>query len=107
MIEILYEDKNVVFCVKPFGLSSETDLPDCLREQLMSEIYTLHRLDKPVSGVMVYAKTRNQRQKYLKKLQSNRILLKPILLFVKVVLTNSKGLWRTFYLRILPKTRAM
>lgn len=68
MIEILYEDKDVVFCVKPVGLSSETDLPDCLREQLKSEIYTLHRLDKPVSGVMVYAKNKDSAAKISKKI---------------------------------------
>ena len=48
MIEILYEDKDIVFCVKPSGFSSETDLPNKLKEQLKSEIYTLHRLDTPV-----------------------------------------------------------
>lgn len=68
MIEILYEDKNVVFCIKPSGVTSESDLPDALKEQLKSDIYTLHRLDKPVSGVMVYAKNKETAAKMSKKI---------------------------------------
>ena len=68
MIEILYEDKNLVFCVKPSGISSESGLPQALKEQLKSEIYTLHRLDTPVEGVMVYAKNRETASKFSKKI---------------------------------------
>ena len=71
MIEILYEDKNIVFCVKPVGLSSEVDLPKALGEQLKSEIYTLHRLDTPVGGVMVYAKNKNSAAKFSRKIAEN------------------------------------
>ena len=58
MIHILFENDNYVVCIKPKGMSSESDLPEKLKEQLKSEIYTLHRLDVPVSGVMVYAKNK-------------------------------------------------
>ena len=71
MIEILYEDKNIVFCVKPVGMSSEEDLPKALSEQLKSEIYTLHRLDTPVGGVMVYAKSKFYAAKFSKKIAEN------------------------------------
>lgn len=71
MIEILYEDKDIVFCVKPSGFSSETDLPNKLKEQLKSEIYTLHRLDTPVGGVMVYAKNKIAAAKISKKIAEN------------------------------------
>ena len=59
--EILYRDKDIVVCVKPIGISSEnTDnkdgLPDLLSEQLsLKEVYTLHRLDTGVGGLMAYA----------------------------------------------------
>ena len=53
-MEILYSDKNIIVCVKPVGLDSEHDVP----AQLGGEIYTLHRLDKNVGGVMVYARTK-------------------------------------------------
>ena len=71
MIKILYEDKDIVFCVKPVGMSSEVELPKALGEQLKSEIYTLHRLDIPVGGVMVYAKNKYAAAKFSKKIAEN------------------------------------
>ncbi|MBO5453892.1 MAG: RNA pseudouridine synthase [Clostridia bacterium] len=58
MTEILYEDKNLIFCVKEAGISSETELPQALKEQTKSDIFPVHRLDTPVGGVMVYAKNK-------------------------------------------------
>ena len=57
-MEILYSDKELVVCVKPVGLDSEHEVPAALSETLGGEIFTLHRLDKNVGGVMVYARTR-------------------------------------------------
>ena len=57
-MEILYSDQNIVVCVKPVGLDSELQIPAALREALGGEIYTLHRLDKNVGGVMVYGRTK-------------------------------------------------
>ena len=57
-MEILYLDDQIVVCVKPIGISSEdgeNSLPDLLRQQLGGEVFTLHRLDLNVGGVMVYA----------------------------------------------------
>ena len=56
-LEILYEDKSLVVCVKPVGvLSEEPEMPALLREQLGGEAYCVHRLDRAVGGVMVYAR---------------------------------------------------
>ncbi len=58
MIDILYQDNQLLFCVKPSGVTSEADgMVKLLSEQLGCSIYPVHRLDKPVGGVMVYAKT--------------------------------------------------
>ena len=57
-MEILYSDKELVVCVKPVGLDSEQEVPAALSETLGGEIFTLHRLDKNVGGVMVYARTK-------------------------------------------------
>ena len=57
-MEILYWDKDIVVCVKPVGLDSEHEMPDALKNQLGGEIFPLHRLDKNVGGVMVYARTK-------------------------------------------------
>ena len=53
-MEILFEDKNIIVCVKPVGMDSEHDVPGALG----GEIYTVHRLDQNVGGVMVYARTK-------------------------------------------------
>ena len=57
-MEILYSDKNIAVCVKPVGLDSETEVPAALKEQLGGEIFPIHRLDKNVGGIMVYARTK-------------------------------------------------
>ncbi|MBP3579834.1 MAG: RluA family pseudouridine synthase [Clostridia bacterium] len=60
-IKILYKDEDVVVCIKPVGLSSEsTDNKDGLCDLLAlqlgkKEVYTLHRLDVGVGGLMAYA----------------------------------------------------
>ena len=57
-MEILYSDRDLAVCVKPVGLDAEHEVPGLLREQLGGEVFTLHRLDKNVGGVMVYARTK-------------------------------------------------
>jgi len=57
-MEILYSDKNIAVCIKPAGLDSEAEVPASLEEVLGGEIYPIHRLDKNVGGVMVYARTK-------------------------------------------------
>ena len=57
-MELLYSDRELVVCVKPVGLDSELEVPRALREALGGEIFPLHRLDKNVGGVMVYARAK-------------------------------------------------
>ena len=59
-IPIVYSDDSLVVCRKPVGVDSEgAGLPALLRAQLKApEVYCVHRLDKAVGGVMVYALTR-------------------------------------------------
>ena len=57
-MEILYSDRDLAVCVKPVGLDSEQEVPTALKEQLGGEIFPIHRLDKNVGGVMVYARTK-------------------------------------------------
>lgn len=72
-VEILHEDADIIVCVKPYGIpaqgdkSRDTDLLSFLKnhifeeEELEEEPYLamVHRLDRPVGGIMVFAK--NQR----------------------------------------------
>jgi 23S rRNA pseudouridine1911/1915/1917 synthase len=56
---ILYSDRDLAVCIKPVGLDSEKELPDALKAELGGEIFPIHRLDKNVGGVMVYARTKS------------------------------------------------
>jgi 23S rRNA pseudouridine1911/1915/1917 synthase len=57
-MEILYSDRKIVVCVKPVGLDSEHEVPAALTEVVDGELFPIHRLDKNVGGVMVYARTK-------------------------------------------------
>ena len=64
LVEILYNDSHIVVCIKPVGILSQSDssggesMISKLSDIYGCEIYPLHRLDKGVSGVMVYAKNK-------------------------------------------------
>ena len=58
IVEILYSCEEFVGCIKPVGADAEHEVPELLKQQLGGEIFTLHRLDKNVGGVMVYARTK-------------------------------------------------
>ena len=53
-MQILYSDKHYTVLIKPVGMDSEHDVPAALG----GEVYPIHRLDKNVGGVMVYARTK-------------------------------------------------
>ena len=59
-MQILYSDENIVVGVKP-GL-------------LGGEIYTLHRLDQNVGGVMVYAKNKKTAAAFSKLIQDGQLI---------------------------------
>ena len=58
-VPVLYEDERLLVCVKPAGLISERGgLPELLEQQCGGPVYAVHRLDRDVGGVMVYARRR-------------------------------------------------
>ena len=57
-MEILYSDRDLAVIIKPVGLDSEAQVPETLREQLGGQVFPIHRLDKNVGGVMVYARSK-------------------------------------------------
>ena len=72
MLTINYEDKDIIVVVKPVGMESQSsrgfsaDMVSEIKKHIhrtstiKGEPYVgvIHRLDKPVSGLMVYAKTK-------------------------------------------------
>ena len=69
-VEILYEDEDIIVCVKPYGMPSQsdktrdTDVLSYLKNHIFEEeerdeepyLAMVHRLDRPVGGIMVFAK---------------------------------------------------
>ena len=70
--EILYEDESLIACVKPAGMpaqgtkSNDEDMISILKNYLYDRgdtdeepyIAAIHRLDRPVGGIMLFAKNR-------------------------------------------------
>jgi 23S rRNA pseudouridine1911/1915/1917 synthase len=73
-MEILYTDRDIAVCIKPVGLDSEKDVPAELVNQLGGEIFTLHRLDQNVGGVMVYARTKSAAAALSKAIQNGSMV---------------------------------
>ena len=73
-MEILYNSNSFVVCIKPVGLDSEHDLPQRLAEELGGEVYPLHRLDKNVGGVMVFARTKQAAAQLSKAIQDGAMV---------------------------------
>ena len=73
-MEILFSDKNIAVILKPAGLDSEHEVPAALKEILGGEIYPIHRLDKNVGGVMVYARTKQSAAALSKAVQEGTMV---------------------------------
>lgn len=84
-VKILYEDKDIIVVVKPAGMASQeersvdVDMVSWLKTYLVRQkkvkgmpyIGVIHRLDKPVGGVMVYAKTQQAAAKLSEQVRNN------------------------------------
>ena len=73
-MEILHSDKNIAVLVKPVGLDSELEVPNALKETLGGEVFPIHRLDKNVGGVMVYARTKQAAAALSKAVQDGQMV---------------------------------
>lgn len=84
MIEVIQEDKDILVCRKPAGIPVQTakfgqqDMVSLLKNYQASkketlEIYVVHRLDQPVEGVMVFAKTKKAAASLSKQIQQKSV----------------------------------
>lgn len=77
-MEILYEDRDIFVAVKPIGAVSEQTadgdgFADLLSARNGGYIGVIHRLDRAVSGVMVYAKTPSAAAALSRAVQEHRL----------------------------------
>lgn len=80
-INILYEDEYIIVCEKPAGVATQTkrlgqaDMESLLKNYRVEKgetpyIGVVHRLDQPVRGVMVFAKTKEAAAGLSRQVQS-------------------------------------
>ena len=73
-MKILYHDSQIAVCVKPVGLDSQAEIPTALSEALGGNFLPVHRLDKNVGGVMVYARTKEAAGKLSAAIQAGTMV---------------------------------
>jgi len=82
MLEILYQDEHLVIINKPSGLlvhkspidKHETEFAlQLLRDQIGQYVYPIHRLDKPTSGVLMFALSSEVAKRLSEDFRENRI----------------------------------
>ena len=82
---ILYEDKELIVCIKPAGIPTQSsrigtpDMVSILKNHLHTSgsgkrppyLAVIHRLDQPVEGILVFAKTPAAAKKLNQQLQTD------------------------------------
>ena len=103
-MEILYEDRRVIVAVKPSGVLSVDEpggMPDLIRDYLGDEkacVRTVHRLDRVVGGLMVFARSR-EASRILSQQVRERTFHKVYLAIVHGIPENKEATCRDLLLR--------
>lgn len=96
-VKILHEDTDIIVCVKPYGMpaqgdkSRDTDVLSYLKNHIFEEkemdeepyLAMVHRLDRPVGGIMVFAKNQKAAARLSDQLQDGTMVK-----FYQAVLTG-------------------
>lgn len=86
-VKVLYEDNHIITAIKPAGVLSQgdgSDSPDILtilkayikeKYEKPGEVYLglVHRLDRPVSGVMVFARTSKAASRLSEQIRQRKV----------------------------------
>ena len=86
-VKVLFEDNHLIVAIKPSGVLSQSDgsnAPDMLtilkayikeKYQKPGEVYLglVHRLDRPVSGVMVFARTSKAASRLSEQIRTRKV----------------------------------
>ena len=117
--EILYEDTQILVCVKPSGFPVQTrnagtmDLEHYLKNHLLRQtaptpqkgirrppyLAIIHRLDQPVEGVLVFGKT-PQATAWLNKQHQNGMMKKEYLaVFTGTPVKERQGIWEDYLIK--------
>ena len=96
-MDILYKDQDIVVVIKPRGVLSEEKADDACMPTLLApqvgKVYTVHRLDRAVGGVMVYARHSRAAARLTAAMQAGE-LKKIYTAVVAGALLPGEGEWR-------------
>lgn len=96
-VQILHEDEQIIVCVKPAGVPSQSDktsdydMVNYLKNYIYESdgakgqpyIGIVHRLDRPVEGIMVFAKTKEAAKELSIQIQKKQFYKKYIAILTK------------------------
>jgi len=111
-LEVIYEDNHIIVCVKPVGVLSQADKTGdidmlTLVKQYVKEKYNkpgevylglVHRLDRPVGGVMVFARTSKAAARLSEQIRQKGFK-KGYLAIVRGVPKDSEGTFKDFLIK--------
>ena len=96
-LDILYEDGNIVAVNKPVGIASisENDLHlqtvhSLLEEKYSQKIFIIHRIDKEVSGIILFAKN-SSAHKFINDQFSKRTIKKNYRALIHGIIDSNSG----------------
>ncbi len=96
-LDILYEDGNIVAVNKPVGIASisENDLHlqtihSLLEEKYSQKIFIIHRIDKEVSGIILFAKN-SSAHKFINNQFSKRTIKKNYTALIHGIIDSNNG----------------
>ena len=79
MLQVLHEDANCVIVNKPAGLPTQPDKTnnrsalDIVARYLNQKAFIVNRLDRPTSGILLFAKTSNSAGKFSALFQKDKV----------------------------------
>lgn len=105
-LKIVYEDKWLCLCIKEPGiLSEEGGMPELLKQHSGKDHFCVHRLDRAVGGLMVYARDSRTAGK-LSALVSNRDFEKEYLAIVHGKPESDSGVMRDLLFKDSSKNKS-
>lgn len=111
-LNILYEDNHIIVVIKPFNILSQSDdtkdidmltiIKEYIKEKYNKpgNVYLglVHRLDRPTSGIMIFAKTSKAASRLSKEIQENK-MNKKYLAIINGILTEKEGTFEDYILK--------
>ena len=103
-LDILYEDEYLIACVKPYGVPSQPDktygldMVTAVMEYLDNpDVYVINRLDRPVGGIILFAKDQDTAAKLTDMVQDGQIQ-KYYQVVVSGLMDEAEGTYEDFLL---------